>query len=276
MEGTMRAGKWMTIATITIGLTASAVSAQTHIDSVNVKTKIKADRLAATDGGKIRLSSVHIDGGSQIPGGNLEVDSKTTVDTVTAQGEGAEVNLGSLLLNDASRVGSLDGKLKTSVHADNVEAAEGASIDVGGVHLTNAQIGSLTIDGKIKVKANNLTAEEGAQLGIATLLIENAQAESIHIEKMKAHVEDVTVEEGGQAYFSSIKMANGASAGNIRFEGSSKVDSDVTVKAGTLLNVGSAVLDGTQIGDISVDYHVKTDHVDMSDESEVVIGGMNF
>ena len=268
-------GGW-TFVTLAFTLSASVVFAQTHLDSVNVKTRIKTGPITATDGAKIHLSSIDINGGSQISGGNLDVDSKLTMGSITAKGQDTEVNLGSLLLNDGSQVGSLNGKLKTSVDAGEVVADEGAKVDAGGVRLSNSQIGSLTVDGKIKVEADSLTAQEGALLGVASLIIENSKADSIHIDKMKAKVQNVTVEEGGQAYFSTIKLADGATAGDIRFESSTKVNSDVTVKAGTLLNVGSIVSNGAKVGSMSADYNVKVHDIDMSDESEVVIGGANF
>lgn len=274
----MKTKKMLTIGAISLAMafsTAMFAAAQTQLDSVNIKTDGRANKVVATDGGKVYLSSVDVYGGSKINGGSLEVDSRSVAGDVTATGQGAEVSLASLLIHDGSEVGSINGPVKMDVKVGDITATEGR-INAGSIHLNNSKItGALTVTNEIKVTAGKLEVGEGAELGLASLLMDGSEAENITIGKMEANLQDVTVENGGRAYFSTLKM-NNAKAGSINFSGFSKVNSKVSVSEDATLNMASVVLDGSEIGDATFDLHAEVDSVEITGGGIAMIGGVNI
>lgn len=275
----MKARKWMAIGTLTVGLTVSTAFGETNLDSMSVKTHVESEKITATDGGKVYLGSIDLHNGGSIKGGSLDVDTTVKAGTVTAQGNGAEANLASLLLHDGSEIGQINGQLKMEATTGDVTAHEGAKINVAGIHLNDGSKinGALNIDGAIKAVTGDLVAHQGAELGVASLMMDNGStAENITIHGMEANLQNVTVEEGAKAYFSTLKMDN-SHVGTIDFKAYSKVGGDVTVPSGATLNVASAVFDNTTVsGAVNLDLHAEVGGIEMSGDSVVLVGGVNF
>ena len=64
--------------------------------------------------------------------------------------------------------------------------------------------------------------------------------------------------------------------GTVNFSGYSEVGSNINVPSGAMLNVASAVFDGAQVGDATLNLHAEVDGIEMSGDSTVMVGGVNF